>query len=108
MNKPIQDRYTYRTLWAAECEEYVGICDEFYSLSWLKKDRDEALLGIKKLVHDVVEDMKKNNEPLPKPRADPFEGHPKIMSLDESARRVLSEAAYEKLQIEIEEDREAR
>jgi predicted RNase H-like HicB family nuclease len=29
------DRYTYRVTWSAEDGEYVGLCAEFPSLSWL-------------------------------------------------------------------------
>ena len=29
------DRYTYRVTWSEEDKEYVGLCAEFHSLSWL-------------------------------------------------------------------------
>ena len=29
------DRYTYRITWSEEDMEYVGLCAEFPSLSWL-------------------------------------------------------------------------
>ncbi|MBM3156555.1 MAG: toxin-antitoxin system HicB family antitoxin [Chloroflexi bacterium] len=63
------DRYTYRVTWSEEDEEYVGLCAEFPSLSWLAGTQEEALQGIKKVVAEAVADMKSNNEPIPKPIA---------------------------------------
>ena len=62
--------YTYRVTWSQEDEEFVGLCAEFPSLSWLASTQDEAFSGIRSLVADVVEDMLGNDEPLPKPIAD--------------------------------------
>ena len=44
------DRYTYRVTWSEEDREYVGLCAEFPSLSWLEKSQEKALLGIRKMV----------------------------------------------------------
>jgi predicted HicB family RNase H-like nuclease len=63
------DRYTYRITWSFEDNEYVGLCAEFPSLSWLAHTPEESLQGIRKLVADVVEDMKTNNELVPEPIA---------------------------------------
>jgi predicted HicB family RNase H-like nuclease len=63
------DRYTYRVTWSEEDHEYVGLCAEFPSLSWLARTPEEALKGIRKVIADVVKDMKKNNEPIPEPLA---------------------------------------
>lgn len=63
------DRYTYRVTWSEEDGEYVGLCAEFPSLSWLAKDPDAALRGIRKLVQEVVSDMMKDHEPIPEPIA---------------------------------------
>jgi len=30
-----RDKYTYRVTWSEEDAEYVGLCAEFPSLSWL-------------------------------------------------------------------------
>ena len=59
------DIYTYRIVWSEEDKEYVGLCAEFPSLSWLAKSPEAALKGIRKTVSDVVKDMQKNREPLP-------------------------------------------
>ncbi|MCZ2328946.1 type II toxin-antitoxin system HicB family antitoxin [Bartonella sp. F02] len=57
--------YTYRVLWSQEDEEYVGLCAEFPSLSWLDLKPENALKGIMNLVSEVVEDMKQNGEAVP-------------------------------------------
>lgn len=66
----MEHHYTYRISWSAEDQEYVGLCAEFPSLSWLAKSTAEALNGIITLVDEVVQDMKANNEPVPKAIAD--------------------------------------
>jgi len=63
------DRYTYRVTWSEEDNEHVGLCAEFPSLSWLAKDPDTALKGIRKLVQEVVSDMEKEHESIPEPIA---------------------------------------
>lgn len=60
-----KDRYTYRITWSPEDCEYVGLCAEFPSLSWLAESPDTALAGIRKLVSEVVEDMRGNGEEIP-------------------------------------------
>ncbi len=63
------DHYTYRVSWSEEDTEYVGICAEFQSLSWLSKTPEEALKGIRNVVALAVEDMKNNGEMIPEPIA---------------------------------------
>jgi len=63
------DRYTYRVTWSEEDEEYVGLCAEFPSLSWLEPSPEEALKGIREIVAQVVADMNRKGEPVPKPIA---------------------------------------
>jgi predicted HicB family RNase H-like nuclease len=65
--KTKDDRYTYRVTWSEEDDEYVGLCTEFPSLSWLAKDPEAALRGIRKLVREVIEDMMKEGEAIPDP-----------------------------------------
>jgi len=59
------DRYTYRVTWSEDDDEYVGLCAEFSSLSWLAKKPEVALKGIRKLVEDVVKDMQNEGEDVP-------------------------------------------
>ena len=61
------DKYTYRVMWSEEDGEYVGLCAEFPSLSWLAKTYEEALAGIRKTVTEVVKDLKSCEEPIPEP-----------------------------------------
>ena len=64
------DHYTYRVTWSPEDGEYVGLCAEFPSLSWLADTGDEAFSGIRKVVREVLEDMRANAETPPTPLAD--------------------------------------
>lgn len=64
------DHYTYRITWSAEDQEHLGLCAEFPSLSWLAPTPAGALAGIRKLVGQVVEDMRTNDEAVPVPLAD--------------------------------------
>ena len=61
------DRYTYRVTWSEDDNEYVGLCAEFNSLSWIAGTPESALKGIRKVVSDVVKDMHDNGETVPEP-----------------------------------------
>jgi predicted HicB family RNase H-like nuclease len=61
------DRYTYRVTWSGEDEEYVGLCAEFPSLSWLAATPELALAGIRRTVRAAVDDMTSAGEPVPTP-----------------------------------------
>jgi len=61
------DRYTYRVTWSEEDNEYVGLCAELPSLSWLEKSPEKALSGVRKLVKDTIADLKKSKEAVPDP-----------------------------------------
>lgn len=60
-------QYSYRVLWSEEDQEFVGLCAEFPSLSWLDEDQMAALAGIVDLVGEVVADMARNGEQVPEP-----------------------------------------
>ena len=63
------DRYTYRVTWSEDDNEYVGLCAEFSSLSWLSGTPEAALKGIRKLVAEIISDMESNDEIIPEPIA---------------------------------------
>jgi len=63
------DRYTYRVTWSEDDTEYVGLCAEFPSLSWLAATPEAALKGVRKMVAEVVQDMEANKEVVPQPIA---------------------------------------
>ena len=60
-----KDKYAYRVLWSEEDQEYVGLCSEFPSLSWLDATQEKALKGIKKLVSECITDLEAAGEPVP-------------------------------------------
>ena len=59
------DKYTYRVTWSEEDEEFVGLCAEFPSLSWLAGNPGEALKGIRSVVRKCVRDLSKSGEEVP-------------------------------------------
>ena len=50
----------YSVIWSEEDGQYVGLCDEYPSLSWLDDSKDRALMGIM----EVVEDEKRHEKEL--------------------------------------------
>ena len=63
----IADRYTYRVTWSEEDQEYVGLCAEFSSLSWLAETPEKSLQGIRTLVKKVLTEVRRAKEPVPEP-----------------------------------------
>lgn len=64
------EHYTYRVTWSPEDQEYVGLCAEFPSLSWLDENREAALKGIVDLVGQIVTEMGEDGEQAPEPLAE--------------------------------------
>lgn len=88
------DHYTYRVTWSEEDGEYVGLCVEFHSLSWLASDPETALQGIRQVVADVVADLQANHEPVPEPLASKkFSGHFMVRVTPELHRQLALESA---------------
>ncbi|MDX2314625.1 MAG: toxin-antitoxin system HicB family antitoxin [Gammaproteobacteria bacterium] len=88
------DRYTYRVTWSEEDQEYVGLCAEFSSLSWLQNNPEKALAGIRKLVKDTVADLLKNKEPVPEPiSARKYSGKFMVRVPPETHRLLATQAA---------------
>ncbi len=88
------DRYTYRVTWSEEDNEYVGLCAEFPSLSWLAPLPEDALKGIRQVVAKVVADLKANGEPVPEPIAvKQYSGKFMVRIPPELHRRLTIEAA---------------
>lgn len=56
-----RDKFTYRVTWSEEDGEYVGLCIEFPSLSWLAETPEDALQGIRQLVSELLSDMVADN-----------------------------------------------
>lgn len=94
MAKDNSDRYTYRVTWSEEDGEYVSSCIEFPSLSWLAVTPEEALKGMRKLVNDVVTDLRNNGEPVPQPiSTKSFSGKFVVRVPPEVHRQLAIEAA---------------
>jgi predicted HicB family RNase H-like nuclease len=88
------DRYTYRVTWSEEDQEYIGLCVEFPSLSWLASTPEAALKGIRQVVASVVADLKANDEFVPEPIAiRPYSGKFMVRIPPELHRRLALEAA---------------
>jgi predicted HicB family RNase H-like nuclease len=88
------DRYTYRVTWSEEDQEYVGLCAEFGSLSWLAETPENALAGIRSVVAEVASDMQQNGERLPEPLATRhFSGRFMVRIPPDQHRRLALEAA---------------
>lgn len=89
-----KDRFTYRVTWSEEDEEYVGLCTEFPSLSWLANSPEDALHGIRQVVNDVVFDLATNGEEIPEPFSTrKFSGKFLLRIPPELHRRLTLEAA---------------
>ena len=64
------DHYTYRVTWSPEDGEYLGLCVELPSLSWLAASPEETLSGIRKVATEAVADMLANGESVPEALAE--------------------------------------
>lgn len=96
MKKSKSDKYSYRVNWSEVDGEYVGLCAEFSSLSWLASTPESALRGIRRVVADVVADMKSEREPIPEPLSTRrFSGKFMVRVPPEVHRELSLEAAEE-------------
>ena len=90
----VVDRFTYRVTWSDEDQEYVGLCAEFPSLSWLESSPEKSLLGIRKLVKEVVADLKRSKDSIPEPISTrPFSGKFMVRVPPEVHRMLAIQAA---------------
>jgi predicted HicB family RNase H-like nuclease len=64
------DHYIYRVTWSQEDGEYVGLCAELPSLSWLASRLAAALSSIRQVAAEAVLDMQANGETVPQPLAE--------------------------------------
>jgi len=86
--------YTYRVTWSEEDKEFLGLCAEFPSLSWLAETPEAALKGIIEVVTEVVDDMKEASEAIPEPLlTKQFSGKFMVRVLPELHRQLAIEAA---------------
>ncbi len=87
-------QYAYRVIWSEEDQEFVGLCAEFPSLSWLDKDQETALRGIVALVKDTVADMESCGEKVPAPLSlQKYSGKFQVRTTPEMHRQLAMQAA---------------
>ena len=92
--------YTYRVTWSEDDAEFVGLCAEFPSLSYLASTPEKAVRGILDVVGDVVKDMKKNDEPIPEPLSyQHYSGKFVVRVPPEVHRELAIEAAEENVSL---------
>jgi len=90
------DRYTYRISWFEEDKEFVGLCIEFPSLSWVAESQETALKGIRQVVEETIKDMKDSGESPPLPLSSrKFSGKFVVRILPEIHRKLTTEAEEE-------------
>ena len=98
--EPKIEHYIYRVTWSEEDKEYVGLCAEFPSLSYLASTHQKALSGILKLVREVVQDMSVNNEAIPEPlNSRHYSGKFMVRIPPEVHRQLALEAAEEQISL---------
>ena len=86
--------YAYRVVWSVEDEEFVGLCAEFPSLSYLDEDHLKALEGIVDLVKDIVADLEASGERIPTPISEKsYSGKFQVRIIPERHRLLAIEAA---------------
>ena len=61
------DRYSYRVIWSDKDDEYLGLCAEFPSLSWLAGTPEAALKGIRRVIAEGITIMEADGDPIPEP-----------------------------------------
>lgn len=94
------EHYAYRVIWSTEDEEFVGLCAEYPSLSYLDEDRMAALNGITQLVNNVVLDMAENGERVPKPISErQYSGKFQVRIPPERHRMLAIEAAEQNISL---------
>jgi predicted HicB family RNase H-like nuclease len=89
------DRYTYRITWSEDDREFVGLCIEFPSLSWLARSPESALKGIRRAVKKAVQDMEKNGEVPPTPISRKLYSGKFVVRIPPEVHRALSIKAAE-------------
>ncbi len=96
----VAEKYTYRVVWSEEDQEYVGLCAELPSLSWLHRSRAAALRGIVDLARQAVTDMARKHEPIPEPVATRrYSGQFKVRIPPQVHRQLAIEAAESRVSL---------
>lgn len=98
--RDVAEKYAYRVVWSEEDREYVGLCAEMPSLSWLEKSQEAALRGIVGAAAEVARDMTRAREMPPAPLATRrYSGQFKVRIPPRVHRQLALEAAEEKVSL---------
>lgn len=94
------EHYTYRVTWSAEDNEYVGLCAELPSLSWLAGSPEDALSGVRSLAASVVKDMKKSGEEIPVPLSErTYSGEFRVRIPSDLHRKLVIDAQEQQISL---------
>lgn len=94
------EHYSYRVIWSTEDQEFVGLCTEFPSLSYLDSDQINALEGITNLVKEILIDMEANGETIPEPITEKtYSGKLLVRIPPELHRQLVRDAMEEKISL---------
>ena len=93
--------YTYRVFWSEEDGAWIGVCDEFKSLSNISEDSQfDAFTGMVDLLRDVLDDMYADGEEPPIPFSKRvYSGHISLRMTPEQHRRIAMESAEQGVSI---------
>ena len=91
----MSDHYTYRVTWSVEDDEYIGMCVELPSLSWLASSPEDAFSGIRQLASDCLSDMRSTGETPPEPIAERSYSGRFIVRVPSEVHRALAIRAAE-------------
>src|SRR5690625_1810473 len=73
---------------------------DFPSLSWLANTQEDALAGMRELVHDVVEDLQSSGEEIPEPLSErSYSGKFNLRVGERLHRKLAMKAADEQLSL---------
>lgn len=89
------NHYTYRVTWSAEDQEHIGLCAEFPSLSWLASTPEKALAGIRRVIANVVDEMKASGELVPEALAEKKYSGRFMVRIPSAVHRTLATEAAE-------------
>jgi predicted HicB family RNase H-like nuclease len=98
--KALKRLYSYRVMWSEEDGEFIGLCAEFPSLSWLAETKEAAIRGTTDLVSNVVSDMESSNETIPVPLSTKhYSGNLSIRIPPEVHRKLAIQAAESNISV---------
>jgi len=90
------DRYAYRVIWSNSDQEYVGLCAEFPTLSWLAQTPEAAFKGIRRVVEEGIKIMEADGDSIPEPLSNKkYSGKFSVRIPPEVHRHLAIQAAEE-------------